>query len=461
MRREEGMTIVEVMVAGLILVIGSLGLLGLVDTASRSTYRAEQSQVVSDRLQQEMEQIKQLPYEEIALTATPGDTSDTKFPNWRVTGTNFATGQDGSQVKPLVYNGGTLYEGGTISDGAVSAAPEAFDSGDVSGTIYRFITWEDDPSCPAAQCPGSQDLKRVVVALLLDTTASGGQRAYQELQAQIADPEAEPVDNENPVEGQEDATPWTFWFTDTPCNNATRQAIVADHLTHNTRGVCGTGMTNSNTPGAPDLIYTEAPPFDPEAPIFDYATDVEPTQNPDTDRGLQLVRQTSAGCPSAGLDIMAAPDTPETDRFQKIHKWLSPPVPGGYNVTLNGEGTLSLWSQTVNEAVHPGKLCIWLFVRRVNAQSQLVDTPAVNQAAPLVGQSYFTVTKTQWPTTWTEIQIPLDFTISNTLSPGTQLGVAIAVEQAGTGGGGLQFMYDEPSFDSRLEVKSTSLLPSF
>jgi hypothetical protein len=461
MRREEGMTIVEVMVAGLILVIGSLGLLGLVDTASRSTYRAEQSQVVSDRLQQEMEQIKGLPYEEIALTGLPTDTSNTKLPNWRVVGTSFATGQDGSQVQPMVFNGGTLYAGGTISEGAVSAAPETFESGDVRGTIYRTITWEDDPSCPAAQCPGSQDLKRVVVSLLLDTNATGGQRAYQELQAQIADPESEPVDNENPVEGEEDATPWTFWFTDTNCNNAIRQPISTDHLTHNTRGVCGTGVTDGNNPGAPDLLYTRAADFNPEAPIFDYATDVEPTQNPEADRGLQLVRGTSSGCSSSALEIMAGPDTPEADRFQKIHKWVSPPVPGGYNVTLNGEGTLSLWSQTVNEAVHSGKICVWLFVRRVNAQSQLVDTPAVNQAAPLIGQTYFTAEKTQWPTSWTEIQVPLDFTLSTTLSPGNRLGVAIAVDQAGTGGGGLQFMYDEPSFDTRLEVKSESVLPTF
>ena len=46
---------IEVMVAALILIGGSLALLALVDTAARSTFRAEQSQVVSDRLQQEME----------------------------------------------------------------------------------------------------------------------------------------------------------------------------------------------------------------------------------------------------------------------------------------------------------------------------------------------------------------------------------------------------------------------
>jgi hypothetical protein len=41
--------------------------------------------------------------------------------------------------------------------------------------------------------------------------------------------------------------------------------------------------------------------------------------------------------------------------------------------------------------------------------------------------------------------------------------LAIAIDRSGTGDGsqGLQFMYDEPSFDSRLEVTSHSPLPSF
>jgi hypothetical protein len=461
LKREDGLTMVEVMVAALILVIGSIAVLALVDTAARSTFRAEQGQVVSDRLQQEMEEIKGLPYEEIALTAMPADSANTKVPSWRVSGGNFATSQTGSGLQPMVVNGGTLYEGGTVSTGAVDPTPESFDSGDISGTIYKFVTWEDDPTCPAAQCPGSQDMKRVVVSLLLDTTASGGTRAYQELQAQIANPEAEPVDNDNPIDpGDDDATPWTFFLTDTTCNHSTRQPITADHLTHNTRGACSAGQKSGNTPGAPDLMFTEAPPFDAEQPIFDYATDVEPAQQPEGDRGLQLVRSSSSGCLADSLSIPVVPDLLEPDKFQKVHKWLSPPMPGGANVQLNGEGTLNLWTQTVNEAVHNGKICVWLFVRQTNILGIPIDTPAINLEPPLVNATYFTYSETQWPTTWTEIQVPLNFLLNVNLLAGRRLGVAVAVERSGTGGGGLQFMYDEPSFDSRLEVKSASLLPT-
>jgi hypothetical protein len=86
-----------------------------------------------------------------------------------------------------------------------------------------------------------------------------------------------------------------------------------------------------------------------------------------------------------------------------------------------------------------------------------VDTPAVN--LDLASATYFTYSQNPWPTNWTELHIPLNFNLSLTLGPTSRLGVAIQVEKAGTTGGGVQFLYDEPSYDSRLEVKTSSLLP--
>ena len=49
-----------------------------------------------------------------------------------------------------------------------------------------------------------------------------------------------------------------------------------------------------------------------------------------------------------------------------------------------------------------------------------------------------------------------------TLPAGSRLGLAFAVERQGTSqGSGLQFVYDHPSFDSRLQVDTKSLLPVF
>ncbi len=468
---------VEVVVAALILTLGSLAVLSLVGASARSTYRSEQSQVISDRLQQEMESIKALAdtdYAQVALTGLPADTPNTSSPAWRVSGTNYAIAQNGSQTRPLVYNGSALDGGGTVSGGVINPAPTPFTSGDVSGTIFRYVVWENDPNCPETSCPGSQDLKRIIVAMVLSTTASGGVRHYQELQAQISDPEAQPVDNENPTPPPTGtASTWLTWLTDTPCNNTGRQDITADHLTHNTNGVCSAGtkdasncttvlLATSCPAGAPDLMFPQGATLaDEQTPLFDYATDVEPTQNPDQDKGLQMMKPTSNGCLSSLFQPLtnisgALVGDPDPTRMQTIHKWVTNTIPSGFNVQLDGNGTLDLWTQSINAASYSGKICVWLFERHLNVLGVPVDTPAVN--LDLSNLTYFTYAQNPWPTEWTEIHIPLHFTL-NAISPNSRLGLAIQVERAGTSGGGMQFMYDEPSFDSRLELHSTSAIP--
>jgi hypothetical protein len=471
LRRDDGLTVVEVMVAAMIMIVGGLAVLQLVDAAAHNNYRGEQSQVASNRLQEEIELVKRLPYKQIALTGLPTDTSDPTDPRWRTQGTNFAVTKQGGSPQPLVYNGSALYGGGSVSEGVLDPTPIPFASGDVSGNIYRFVVWENDETCAESQCPGQQDLKRVIVALRLNTNPAGGARPYQEIQSQIVDPQAEPVDNSTPLpdidgDGEPDPLPdpnekpWLTFLTDTPCNHTNRQPITGDHLTHNTRGACSAGLQTGNSPGAPDLMFTETPPLDPESPIHDYATDVEPSLNPDQDKGLQLLPQSSAGCPSDALGALGLPDL-EADRFQQIHRWLLPPIPTGYDVELDGDGTFSLWSQTVNGVPYGGRICIWLFKRQVNVLGQTTDTAFANLDQG--GTGYFTYSRSPWPTTWTELTIPLNFPTDTNLLAGDSLGLAIAIDPSGTGDGtqGLQFMYDEPSFDTRLELKTPSALPSF
>jgi hypothetical protein len=132
-------------------------------------------------------------------------------------------------------------------------------------------------------------------------------------------------------------------------------------------------------------------------------------------------------------------------------------LPAGSSITLDGDGTLNLWSQTVNNQPYPGSICLWLFVR-----SGGVDTFALNAAPPNQGLGYFPFSLASWPTNWEEVHVALDFALG-TLQAGDQLGIALAVERGGTGTGdgtqGLQFLYDEPSFDTRIELKTHSAVP--
>jgi hypothetical protein len=270
--------------------------------------------------------------------------------------------------------------------------------------------------------------------------------------------------------GEEGDSAWQFWLTDTPCSEDTRQPITDHHDSHNTIGTCGDGLETGTTPGAPDLMFTEAPPLDPgfpadEQPLYDYATDVEPNVDPELDRGLQmkvpsgLLGQT--GCLPLNLGGLL-----ESNKQWKVHRWLSPEIPDGHDILLEGHGTLSLWTQTINGAVHPGRICVYLFTRQLNILGIPVDTPVVNLDDPLA-VDHFPYSESAWPSgDWGEIEIPMHFAAINggaiRLLPGTRLGLMIAVHRNGTlPGDGLQFNYDHPSFDSRLEIKTNSLLPIF
>jgi hypothetical protein len=476
------MSMAEVMVAMLILAAGSLAVLNLITAGAHSSYRNEQSQVVSDRLQQEMERILQLPYAKVALTGMPQHSNNTSSPAWRVQGTSYAVQQDGTQPAALVYNGGALGGGGSVCDqdhecGVVDANPTPFTNGDVSGMIYRDVVWQDDPTCAMGgtdYCPGTQDLKRVIVAVALNNTAAGGVHRYQEIQAQLSDPAAEPTDNTNttgPPTTQ--GTPWTFWLTDTSCNNSTRQVLVGDHLVHSTDGDCSAGTKDSSScgpqgcpKGAPDLLVTASPPQSSETPLSNYSTDLLPAHY-----GLLMPKPSSTlgnGCLTNSLFQLPADlatNDPDPTKAETIHKWLSPPMGSGYNISLTGKATLDLWTQSVNQVSYSGNVCIWLFARTPGANGAPADTTvttvsgSMNATAPLSCSgfgSYYQCAETPWPTGWTELHIPLNFNSGVTLGPSTRFGLAIQVERAGTSGGGMNFLYDEPTFDSRLQVNTTT-----
>lgn len=456
------MTIVEVVVAGMILIVGALGVLGIVDAAGHNVFRAEQSQVVANLLQQEMEKLRQVSYAELALTTLPSHAADSADPNSRVASTSFFyTGRNGTGLKPLVYNGSTN-DGETIKGGTVDPGPTPFQVGKLKGTVYRYVVWD---TCPATLCQDGRHLKRAVVAVRLDTTAAGGTRRYQEIQGQFVDPEVEPavLPEQNP--GGSDDESWTLWLTDTTCDQAKRLAPPAekgDHLTHNTRGKCTNGVHTGTVPGAPDLLWPEAPPGEVDY-SYDYATDVEPKSG--VDEGLQILPGGECGVAATtelATGVAKEPD-PHPDAYQKVHRWLSLPVPshtGAQDLLLTGEGTLSLWTRTLGGAVYSGRICAWLFARTESGES-VTDSLVVNLGPPV--SLHFSYFAQSWPSSgWTEISLPLSFGYADEggalpLPPGSRLGLALSVD-SGTSSA-LQLRYDMPSFDSRIQLATTGAPP--
>jgi type II secretory pathway pseudopilin PulG len=476
LREERGMTVIEVMVAALLLVIGALAVLGVGDAATRNTYRAEQSQVVVNRLQAELEHVRQLPFREVALSSPPPTSADPDNPASRVSGTQFALNRDGTNPQPMAVKGGTNPDGGGVGCGAGFGQPEcnvipteSFQSGDVHGQIYRYVTY---PGAPAG-CPDctAADLKRVVIAITIDDTASGGERVYQEVQSDIANPARTPTNNEQPPpcsgdcgEGGQIAN---FWLTDTACNQTTRQPIAGSHLTHNTRGACSNGLQTGNTRGAPDLMFNELPP--PQGtnndPLFGYGTDVS------SQPGLTIRRPTEATTPNGCLltaPLLSQLDFPllnvEPSKQQRMHMWLTNQLTSDFRLLTTGSGTLKLWTKSVGAASYSGKICIWVFKRvtvlNLLGQQITVDIPAINLDPPLVNATHFTFQRNPWPTDWTPISVPMNFIWATDALSGLnilgqpRLGLAITVEKGSTTGPGVEFAYDHPDAESRLEVQN-------
>ena len=98
---EAGLTIVEVTVAAVVMVIGAIGVLGVTDAATRNTYRAEQSQVVSTGCRRNWSTCASFP-STTWRRRPPGPFRGQLNPGYRVNGTSFGLNRDGTDPQPLV-----------------------------------------------------------------------------------------------------------------------------------------------------------------------------------------------------------------------------------------------------------------------------------------------------------------------------------------------------------------------
>ena len=115
LREDGGFTIIEVLVAALILTLASAALFGVLAAGARNGARAKATQVALDRAQQEMEKLHSLSYEELALTTRPQPSPNPLNPNYRVVNNNFALKREPQEeLAPMVVNNGPLTWGRKI-----------------------------------------------------------------------------------------------------------------------------------------------------------------------------------------------------------------------------------------------------------------------------------------------------------------------------------------------------------
>jgi type II secretory pathway pseudopilin PulG len=455
-REEDGLTIIEVLVAAVVLVLGSFATFGIFRDATVDTQRAKATQVALGRAEQEMEVLRSLSYKELALTAAPPHSADEKSPNFRVSNGQFAlNAEPRGNYAELVENGGSLYGGEFIEGGVVNPGPTPFTSGEVKGEIYRYVVWRNDASCPESTCPGTQSFKQVVVAVKLGTPGDqSGERGYVELQSDFIDPKNSSLND--PVPGSEGViTAQQFYLTDTPCSasgTTERQEITGNHALHNTLGTCASGLQTSSTVGAPDALLLGAPPDSaPEnpngPPVYDYSDNYPTQPTPETAKGIQLRRDETSGCHYV--------PTGSEPRWQ-VHRWVTDPMKSEY--TLNGTVTLVFYTRALSDSLYTGEICAYLFDRHESGSPLVAkDTMFTNKVGGLPYWTYTPEGNGYWPrNNWEQVRLTMTFAGPKKIPVGDRLGVALSVERAATQGDAIGILYDHPNYRTRIEVDTTT-----
>lgn len=453
---EAGFTIVEVLVAILIVSIASMTTFTLMSAATRNAQRAEASQVALEYAEQELELLRSMEDKNLALTAAPTSSANPKSPNSRVLNGTFALSRRPlGNYRNLVVNGGSLYGGGHITGGTVNPGPTAFTSGDVSGRVYRYIVWRNDEKCSEANCPGKQDYKQIVVAVRLNTPGNqAAERSYVEVQSNFVSPTDNKESDPLPGANGKVNTAQQFFLTDTPCAASgvtARQEPTANHLLHNTLGTCASGLKTGTTKGAPDALLLGSPPDPDPADVnnpakYDYANDSYLDTSPDAGIGVQIRRDDTNGCHYTPVGT--------TNPESQVHRWVTDPMTEPF--VLNGNVTLEVFTQSINKAQSSGKMCIYLFKRHeVGAPPVATDTMLTNT---LGGTPYWTYLESPIWTTELKAKI-LTMTFSGapyTIPAGDRLGIALSVERQSTPADALSFMYDHPQAPTRIEVDTST-----
>jgi prepilin-type N-terminal cleavage/methylation domain-containing protein len=259
----DGFTVVELLIAIVILAVGVLATLSVFDTSKRATLVSERLVSQNHVAQRELERVESLPYAEVALTGAPTPQSDTANPDSYVgSGTcpNFTWNQSGGQSDQLVINN-CSYPGisQAVTNGVVSPTP---DTSDYQGyAVYDFVTWVNDSVCGTAtgtSCPISYSYKRITVEVCASggctSTPAAGTLGQTPLSAVlvsgiVADPHAAPN-----VPGLTTSTPLVTCSplipASTPCNYGLNGATANVFYMTNTPEGSSAAPTGTTTSGS-------------------------------------------------------------------------------------------------------------------------------------------------------------------------------------------------------------------
>ena len=439
-RREDGFTLIEVLIAVALMSVGVAGTMRVFGAAGRTTVRAQQHEVAVQQAQAELDRLAALRYGELALTSSPPSSSDPNSPGSRISGTSFAVRPDLSEPLVLVPGAGAA--------ASVEPGPQTFavgtGDGTTTGQLYRYVTWRDE-SCPLSLCEGVQNTKRLIVAVTLSPLpgASAAQPVW--VSTVVVDPATAPPGSQAPPGvapgGGDPVTADTFHLYDTPCGAGTRQAQTGGHPTRNTAAVGATAGESSTCehPDAdhqPDLMGGSAPPGDISTPLYEYSSDL----GGDYLGGLAMANAGDSCERSYPAEDAEAPEGPSK---WSVHAWSTGPMPQTYQ--LDGQVTLSLFTATLGGASGNGRLCATLVDRAV---SEGVPTDRA------LGSAVYDLPS--WPGTIRRVTFTFNLPDAEAVPAGNSLVLVLHLREESAQD--VMLLYDHPLYRSLLEVATPTPL---
>jgi prepilin-type N-terminal cleavage/methylation domain-containing protein len=158
-RGEDGFTLIEVLVAAVILVVALFALLTTFDYARSETAGTERSAQAVRVAERELDRLLALPYSSLVPSSNAASPA-TCTQRSSIAG-SYATGTAVAAVA-----------GGAVTPTSTWSVTRIGATSSVRGCVYDYVTWVDDPICSDARCPGQQDYKRLTVAVSV-TNANG------------------------------------------------------------------------------------------------------------------------------------------------------------------------------------------------------------------------------------------------------------------------------------------------
>jgi prepilin-type N-terminal cleavage/methylation domain-containing protein len=377
-RSEDGFTLIEVLVAALVLVIGIGAMVATFNAARRLTLVGERQSSMAHRAQAELERIKSLPYSEIALTGTSpswssnaGDYTYVSAPSGTCPSAPSGAAptyqpdhsQLGTTAYPLVINGCTYTLNGTQTTltGGQLAPVTPWTDGRFSGNVYDFVTWYSDPTCsqtstPGSACPTTNDYKQVTIVVTLTGATQPSHPAI--LSAFLPNPDQNSSQNlltsGSTYCGSTGQQPCTNTLTGTPV-----QYFLCDSSY--------SGSSCSPPPCTGNNLHDTLVALGLIAPAPDLLGSTLPTGSCTNSTGTPTP-------PCYGLDILTGcqglPIVPTGNSTcgsppannSEAHSWVTPGIPSGITVNLTGNGSLTTYIESASGVSVNATVCLGIYL---------------------------------------------------------------------------------------------------